>query len=535
MLPKNHSLYQPRARRWTPTAALTLFLAFAGAAGCASSADRVPPTPPIVAPDAAFLAKSMEERWTAAVDARLAAGLGWGYLAAFRDAGKTRHLTRGKRSLEPVREVGAKDSFEIGSVSKLFTGILLHLAAEERKLALTDPLVKFFPELTDAAAGAITLQELGQHRSGLASAPPTLTEHIFENPWRDWTKEQVLGPLREAALAAPPTAGGVRAPAYSNWGYMILGLVLEKTYRQGYERILRQKMLVPLGMRETGVDRTSPARRRKGRAKRASNSGSSRATKLMPSFTLASDPSMTWEFSGFVAATGGIESTVTDMGKLLEAIDLATALESRARSRIPGRLLTAIRASRETGVGWDSPSGEPYAWKNGATAAFSAILAWDEERRRGIFIAGNSRVSVDALAGIALGRDARDSLAAPALAAPAPTEESLAAVRGLYRVTDPEPKPAANWNHSLRTVEIFESFGHPRVRLDAGAVEKEGTLLLATTDEEVWFLLDSTGQSHLFEVTGRGAELVMRERDGTKAVFELQKVERPMEKYPALE
>lgn len=506
-----------------PTAAMTLLFTLGGAAGCAGSPDRAPTSPPVVAPDAAFLAKSMEERFTAAVDARLGAGLGWGYLAVIREGGKTKSLVRGKRSLEPVREVSPKDSFEIGSVSKLFTGILLHVAAEERKLALSDRLAKFFPELAGKPAGEITLLELGQHRSGLPSAPPTLTQHLFENPWKDWTKEQALDPLRDVVLAAPPVAGGPRANAYSNWGFMILGLVLEQTYRQGYEKILRQKILIPLRMSETGIDRTSSARRRK------------RVSKLMPSYTLASDPSLTWEFTGFVAATGGIESTLADMGKFLEAIDVATASEGGARSRLPARLLSAIRASRDSGAGWDSQTGEPFAWKNGATAAFSAIVAWDEERRRGVFIAGNSHVYVDALAGITLGRDAVDRLAFAALSAPVPTEKGLAAARGMYRVTDPAPKPVANWDYSLRTVEIFESFGHPRVRLDIGAAEKDGARLLATSDEDEWLFVDNTGLTHRFEVTSGGAELVIRERDGTKTEFELEKVERPMEKYPALE
>lgn len=507
--------------------AVLILVTLATFVSCAASPDRGFMSPPSVAPDAAFLAKSMEERWIAAVDVRLRAGLGWGYLAAFRDAGKTRWLARGWRSLEPVRSVSVKDSFEIGSVTQLFTGILLHLAAEEKKLALGDPLAKFFPELAGVPAGAITLEELGRHRSGLPSTPPTITQHKFGNPWSEWTKEQVLAPLRQIVLSDLPVAGGLRPEVYSNWGYMVLGLVLERAYRQSFTQSLRQKILTPLRMGETGVDRTVVVKRRRRVLKRIS--------RLMPSFTLAADPTSSWEFTESAAATGGLESTLTDMGKFLEAIDSSLAPESRARARIPERLRAAIHASRKTGVGWDSGAGGAYAWKNGGTAAFSAVVAWNEESRRGVFIAGNSPVAVDALAGVALGRNRVDGLASRVQSAKIPTEKSLAAVRGLYRVTDPAPKTVANGELSLRTVEILESFGHLRARLDIGAQEKEGALVLGTSDEDEWVLLGPRGASHFFEISRGGAELVVYESDGKKTEYELKKVERSIEQYPAFE
>lgn len=506
-----------------------VFLGLASCAGSPDSSIAMRDREPKTALGATFLAKSPVERVSEAIAARLATGVGWGYAAAVRDGGKTTLFARGRRSLEPVREISPRDLFEIGSVSKLFTGILLHLAALEGKLALADPLSRFFPELAGKAIGAVTLRELGLHSSGLPSAPPSIRDHDFLDPWKDWTEAEIRTPLAETPLAEATGTSVDNRPArpraYSNWGYLVLGRVLEIATARPYGKLLREKILGPLRMPETGIDLLGPSRKgisRKGKSQ----------SRLVPAFTLAGDAAAPWEFSGFAAATGGIESTSRDMGKFLAALDGVG----------PAKLVLAIRQSRESGVGWDSREGETFFWKNGGTSAYSAILAWDEPKRRGFFVTGNSAVRVDDMAVVALGYDDQDSFLESVRAAPPLTEATRKNLRRSYRVVTkdgqavPVSDPAkAGWNFSLRKLETIDSFGHLRARLDFCPGVYEGALILGTKDSDGLDLFDGDGTLHRLELTRKGAELTIRGGGGAKETYELEAVETPVEKYPSME
>ena len=85
-------------------------------------------------------------------------------------------------------------AFEIGSITKVFTSILLADMVERGELALDDPIAKFLPESVQVPGSEgrpITLRDLATHRSGLPRMPENFAPADVDNPFADYTLEQM--------------------------------------------------------------------------------------------------------------------------------------------------------------------------------------------------------------------------------------------------------------------------------------------------------------------------------------------------------
>ena len=143
------------------------------------------------------------------------------------------------------QEIRANENskYRIGSISKTFTAVLTLKAMEEKKLSLNQTIDKWFPTIDNA--DKITIEHLLRHRSGLYN-------HLDE-----WTK---LGwhtqPKTEAKMIEIIIKGGNGfAPdtkmAYSNSNYILLTYILEKIYKKPYSEVLKEKIVKPLGLKNT--------------------------------------------------------------------------------------------------------------------------------------------------------------------------------------------------------------------------------------------------------------------------------------------
>jgi len=133
--------------------------------------------------------------------------------------------------------------FRIGSITKTFTASLIFKAIEEKKLSLDDKLEKFFPTVPNASK--ITIANLLGHTSGI---------HNFTNDasYRTWdttpkTQAEMLDIIVKAGSDFEP---GTSAD-YSNSAFVLLGYILEKTYKKPYKDILAEKITKPLGLKNT--------------------------------------------------------------------------------------------------------------------------------------------------------------------------------------------------------------------------------------------------------------------------------------------
>jgi D-alanyl-D-alanine-carboxypeptidase/D-alanyl-D-alanine-endopeptidase len=139
--------------------------------------------------------------------------------------------------------------FEIGSVTKVFTGLLLAQAVVEHRMALGDPISRYLPASVALApaAAAITLEELATHTSGLPRDPPNLRAKDRRDPFADYAVDDLYAFLRNYQPAAP-----VPAPAaYSNLGMGLLGVMLERAYHETYAELIAEKIAQPLRLADT--------------------------------------------------------------------------------------------------------------------------------------------------------------------------------------------------------------------------------------------------------------------------------------------
>ncbi len=138
----------------------------------------------------------------------------------------------------------AASRFRIGSITKMFTAAMILQLVDEGKLKLTDTLATFFPQIPNA--GKITLGQLLGHRSGIPNVrrDPTGQPNVNTTPI---TKDEILALIVKAAPAFEPDTRHL----YSNSGYFLLGLILEKVTGQSYAAALEERIKAKIGLKDT--------------------------------------------------------------------------------------------------------------------------------------------------------------------------------------------------------------------------------------------------------------------------------------------
>ncbi|WPB76136.1 serine hydrolase domain-containing protein [Archangium violaceum] len=143
----------------------------------------------------------------------------------------------GFANLEHRVPVGPETIFQSGSVGKQFTAAAVMLQVEAGRLSLADTLTKFFPE-APASWGAITVRHLLTHTSGLADLEGLL------DPRKDYTDEDFARFCYALPIEFPP---GSRWN-YSNTGYVLLGIIVNRVAGTFYGNVLRDQVFKPAGM-----------------------------------------------------------------------------------------------------------------------------------------------------------------------------------------------------------------------------------------------------------------------------------------------
>lgn len=180
--------------------------------------------------------------------------------------------------------------FEIGSVSKVFTGLLLAQAVIEKKVTLDTTLGALLKlEGLDPRVAKITLRQLSTHTSCLPRLPDNLGEDAVD-PYGAYDRSRLDAYLLSAKLTADPPC----PQSYSNLAAGLLGDLLARSYDTDYETLLRQKITGPLGLTDTTITLNESQRAR-----------------FEPGFE-ASDKRAPWTFKA-LAGAGAIRSTAADM------------------------------------------------------------------------------------------------------------------------------------------------------------------------------------------------------------------------------
>lgn len=163
-------------------------------------------------------------------------------LLIVRDGNILRAQGYGFANLELKVPVRPETIFQSGSMGKQFTAMAVMMLVEQGKLSLDDPLTKFFPD-APASWKQVKVKNLLSHTGGFGDYP----EHFDMR--RDYTEAQLLKIVEGIPLAYAP---GTKW-AYSNLGYLTLGILIHKVSGQFYGDFLHDRVFAPLGMTSTRI------------------------------------------------------------------------------------------------------------------------------------------------------------------------------------------------------------------------------------------------------------------------------------------
>lgn len=213
----------------------------------------------------------------------------------FPEAG-TWQRSLGLRDIASQSAMSDETLIQAGSVTKLFTASLLADLVAKGKLRWSDTLAERLPGVPMRAdVATITIDELVTHTSGLPSNPPNRID--VDGVMQPYSTAQLYASLSDPAFALEEYGRN-----YSNWGFAILGHVVEKTANQRFEDLLKSRIFDPLEMTNSAVSLSSDQEQRL-------------ATHYWPEDS-SRIPRPRWVF-GEVAGFGGITSTARDLARFL--------------------------------------------------------------------------------------------------------------------------------------------------------------------------------------------------------------------------
>lgn len=262
--------------------------------------------------------------------------------------------------------------YEIGSIGKAFTGVLLADAVERGEVCLDDPVQQYLPDgVTFPTHGRlqITLLHLATHSSGLPRLPANLEPAEADNPYADYSLDRLYAFLSSAKLERRPG----EAFAYSNLGMGLLGHVLERRTGKSYDALLAERITGGLGMTDTRITLTPEMR---GLLATAHNADG--------------EPVANWQIVTLTGA-GGIHSTARDMLKFLAAnIDADDAPLGRAIARSHEKQFPVDGAGLWIGLGWFIARDGVTRWHNGQTGGHTAWASFHRPSRTGVIVLANT-------------------------------------------------------------------------------------------------------------------------------------------------
>lgn len=262
--------------------------------------------------------------------------------------------------------------FEIGSISKVFTGTLLALMARDGKVHLDDPIQKYLPasvRIPTRNGKQITLVNLAEQNSGLPRLPGNLNPKDQNNPYADYTVQQMYDFLSGYQLTRDPG----ETFEYSNLGVGLLGHVLALAAGKSYEQLEREYIWRPLGMTNTSIALTPWMQQHLAL-------GHDEQGRVVQNWDLPT-----------LAGAGAIRSTTNDMLKFADAnlhpergpLQAAMAFAQKERANAGGMRI---------GLNWMTwyAGGDTIVWHNGGTGGYRTFLGLEPSRRIAVVVMTNT-------------------------------------------------------------------------------------------------------------------------------------------------
>ena len=352
--------------------------------------------------------------------------------------------------------------FRLGSLTKQFTSASILLLAERGKLSLEDPVRKY---LTDAPStwDAITIFHLLTHTSGIFNYT-ALPDFAATMPL-PLTPPQIIAKVRDRPLDFEPGS----KMSYSNSGYIVLGLIIEKVSGDGYGSFVQKNLFDPIGMKDSGYDSSTTIIARRAAGYRRGANGLVNAEYL--------DMSLPY-------AAGALYSTTEDLLRWEQALFGGKVLKPASLEK----MTTPFKNDYALGVSVRQKDGRRIVEHNGGINGFNTFLAFYPESHVTVAVLGNLNGETPETMGAALGTLAhggsvqltseRREIALP--------KSALEPYVGTFQL-----RPGVDMTVSLDGGHLMVQLtGQPKFELFA---ERENFFFLKAVDAQLEFTKDAAG------------------------------------------
>ena len=395
--------------------------------------------------------------------------LGSAFSVAVVNEKGTKFYSAGKTSKQADAKAASENTvFEIGSITKVFVGILLAEAVKRGEVKLDDPISKHLPQNVAAPkfnGKEITLLDLTTHHSSLPRLPDNLSPKTMENPYADYTVKQMYEFIGQVNLTREIGSGY----AYSNFGVGLLGHILSLKAKMPFEDLVKARILKPLEMNNTSIV-LSPAMK----------------ANLALGHNQEGRQTSNWDVDA-LAGAGALRSTAGDMAKFISAnLGLTKTPLNASLAEAQTLRKSRERPAAKIGFGWhgDPLSTRMLLFHGGGTGGYVTFVALDKEKKTGVFVATNSTSKSDDIGVHILERSfpLRQLKTSVSL-----NEETLEKYVGEYQLT-----PTFSIVITRDGKQLFlQATDQPKFELFG---EKENEFFLKVVEARVIFIKDESGK-----------------------------------------
>lgn len=294
------------------------------------------------------------------------------------DGDRSAVYTYGK--LDHGKALDGDTVFEIGSITKTFTATLLAQQVTTGKLQLDQPVASLLPgfSIPSHDGKVVTLGNLAMQNSGLPRLPSNLRPADAMDPYADYSPAKLKAFLSSYTLPRDPGA----SYEYSNLGVGLLGYALGVHAGMGYEQLLQQQVLQPLGMRHSSTVQTEAMR-----------------AYMAPGHDAAGKPMGNWHIDA-LAGAGSLVSSGNDMLRYLKAnmgllpSTLYPAMQFAQTARTDGPT-----PAERIGLVWmthHDAAGDVIE-HGGMTGGYASYLGFTADRRHGVVVLTNAAIAPEDL------------------------------------------------------------------------------------------------------------------------------------------
>lgn len=327
-----------------------------------------------------LLAQSMSGNIQSLIDNRVTtAKKAVGIVVGTVDASGTRICSSGTTAIGSSEKPDGVTLFEIGSITKVFTSLLLADMIERGEVKGDDPVSQYLPDHAQVPSRdgkQITLMNLSMQNSGLPRLPDNLKPADPANPYADYDAAKLLAFVASYKLTRDPG----EKYEYSNLAVGLLGFALAQRAHMSYEQLVEERIFKPLHMNSSTISLSPESRKH-----------------LAQGYDAALNPVKNWDLDA-LAGAGAIRSSANDMLKFLAAnLGLVDTPLKPAMDRMRAVRNETDMPHVEIAMAWHIFSEFPpdLYWHNGGTGGYRSFAGMDVAGKKGVVVLCNTSFDVD--------------------------------------------------------------------------------------------------------------------------------------------